>query len=247
MSSPASAGILQSSGSVTVGTGGSLCGSSVFNNTLLQTTCGNGTTTGLSKAQTDYGILKAYSSYTSTNEATQEVSVLATAFFTDFLTLSSSAIPSSVDFTFTVTGSGFSGTGGSMLLSVSAPAATPLTVTSGAGSYTFTANWAPAYTPGDPFSLILNASLQAKAQFDNGAPGPWSGSGTADFFSTATLTAITVYDGSHVDISDTVDIIGGAASYPLSGGGGAVPEPSTILLTAGGAAAAFLIRKRSHA
>jgi hypothetical protein len=233
-------GILSSSGSVTFGGGPAFCSSESLNSTGTTTaSCNNGTTSGSIQAQSDYGVLKAYASFVSTNEMEQTVSSIATAFFADFLTLSSSGSPTSIDFTFTVTGAGLSGSTPWMLLSASTSSmpGPPLVISSGPGTYTLTSNWGGF--------LVLQASLQASAEFDNGAPGPWTGAATADFFSTATLSSITVYDGLK-DISDTVSITGGAASYPL-GGAAAVPEPSTLLLTAGAAAAIAIARKRVRA
>lgn len=244
----ASAGVLSTSGSVTIGGGGSLCSNSATNSTSPVTgDCTNGTTTGAFKAQSDYGLLKAYASFLSTNENANTVEVLGNASFTDFLSLTSTGAPATIDFIFTVTGTGISGTGGFMRLSASAPAATPLTATAGAGTYTFTAPYAPII-PTDPFTLILTASLQARTFIDNGGPGPWSGGATSDFYSTATLSSIVVYDAGHNDITDTVNITGGAASYPLGGGGdSAVPEPSTLVLTAGAATALVIHRRRARA
>jgi hypothetical protein len=182
--------------------------------------------------------IEGLASFASTNEIEQTVSSLATASFADFLTLSSTGSPTSIDFNFTITGTGLSGSTPSILLIAftSSMPGGPLVVTSGAGAYTLTSNWAPA--------LVLQAVLQAQAQFDNGAAGPWSGGATADFFSTATLTSIVVYDGVK-DITDTVNITGGAPSYPL--GGSEVPEPSTLLVTAGATAAVLFARKRVRA
>lgn len=242
----ASAGILSSSGSVTVGGGSSLCAGSGFSNAPVTGGCANGTTTGDFKSQSDYGLLKAYAGFLSTNETANSVEVLGNASFTDFLSLTSTGAPATIDFIFTVTGTGISGVGGSMRLNASAPGATPMAETGGAGTYIFTAPYAPVI-PTDPFTLILTASLQARAYFDNGGPGPWSGGATSDFYSTATLSSIVVYDALHNDISDTVSIAGGAASYPLNGGGGAVPEPATLVLTAGAAGAFALTRRRVRA
>lgn len=235
----ASAGILSSTGSVTIGTGSSLCSGSSSTTAVAAASCNNGLTFGSFQSQADYGVLKAVSSFVSTNETDQNVSVLATAFFTDFLSLSSTGSPTSIDFTFTITGTGLSGSTPSMSLNAftSSMPGGPLVVTSGAGTYTLTSNWSTF--------LVFQASLQATAEFDNGAPGPWTGGATADFFSTATLSSIVVFDGL-TDISDTVLITGGAASYPV-GAGAEVPEPSTMLLTAAGAALAFFARKRVRA
>jgi hypothetical protein len=243
---PVFAGILTSSGQVSVGSGGSLCSSgTIFNNTLAQSTCGNGTTTGLAKMQSDYGVLKAYATYTATDEMAQTVEVLANASFTDFLSISYAGdAPASIKFTFTITGAGFSGSNAGMFFSASGSGGL-VTTSLGAGTYDLNATLNAPITPGDPISLVLTSSLQAKAYYDNGSVGPWSSTATADFFSTATLSSVIVYDELSNDISGKVNITGGAASYPLGGGGGGdVPEPSTMLLTAGGAGLATVIRKR---
>ncbi len=239
---PASAGVLSN---VSVYTGTSSSNSALCSNNgnapgEVLTTCSNTLVTGLAKADSNYGVLKAYASYAAVNAIEPYASVTATSFFNDNLHFTSSGAPSTIEFTFSLTGSGFSGTGASLNFSISGPGGPPLTVTSpGGGPYTFTRPWMEFFA--------LQASLLVRAEFDNVAVGPWSNSGVSDFYSTGTLTAIEVFDAEHNNITNTVTL-DGALTYPLGGGGGgAVPEPSTMLLTAGGAAIAVLIRKRLHA
>jgi hypothetical protein len=223
---PASAGILQSSGSFSID-GSPQCSDTQNSNLLASASCSGAFTSGAFQAQSDYGVLKASATFTAANETAQTVAVLTTAYFQDFLNLSSTGAPATIDFVFNLTGS-LSGTGATVSLSLSGAGGTPVNATA-PGIYTFSRPWA-TFIP-------LTGSLQAWAQFDNGGPGPWSGTATSNFFSTATLTGISVFDGSHVDITDTVNITGGAGSYPLSSSG--VPEPSTFLLTGGAAVAVF--------
>jgi hypothetical protein len=245
----ASAGNLSTSGSVTFDNGSALCSNSGSTIAVLQVTCGNGTTTGLAKSQADFGVLKAYSTFNAVNEMAQTAEVLANAGFTDLLSISyTGAAPTSAKFIFTITGSGFSGSGASMFFSASGGGGLK-TATAGAGIYELDAILNAPIIPGDPISMVLTASLKARSYIDNGAVGPWSGTSTADFFSTATLTSVILYDELDNDITNKASITGGAASYPLGGGGGggAVPEPSTMLLTAGGAGLAIFVRKRVRA
>jgi hypothetical protein len=242
---PASAGLLQSFTNVTFG-GSTYCANSNFSGTASLSTCGTGASTGVSQALAGYGALKAYASFTALNEPLSSVSVTSTAFFLDNLIFTPTGpAPASIDFHFTVTGAGMSGSNASVSLNVSAPGTSPLVATSGVGTFTLTAPYDPFNLGGPSYNLALTGTLTAKAEFDNGAGG-WSGSATSDFYSTATLSSIVVYDSLLNDISNTVNLSGGAASYPL-GGGSEVPEPSTLLLTAGAAAAVAIVRKRARA
>jgi hypothetical protein len=204
--------------------------------------CGSAYTTGTIKSFADYTTLKAYASFTATNETAQVVDAVAHAHAFATLALSSTGSPSTIDFNFTLTGNGLSGNTALLDLSASSNVGAPAhftTYTTNPTTYTYTVNWAS--------TIFLDIDLKAEAKYDNGTPGPWSGSATSDFYSTAVLQSIVFYDSLHNDVSNTVTLEGPAgANYQLGLPSG-VPEPSTLALTALAGAVFAAFRKRARA
>lgn len=167
--------------------------------------------------------------------------------FLDTLTVNGGQGTGTLRFLFSATGttssSGFAGPGAIFSLSVGGGSVSLNPSFSTGGTVTSTSDAVP-FTFGVPFDVRVD--LLANAFFaDFSFPDPYSGSGTADFFSSLVLTNI-------VATSSTGSPIPGAALSAASGtgyafsvtGAAAIPEPGTLPLLISGLGGLFFCGRR---